>query len=157
MTKRRVWLLALAAGLFAAWIGYLAYLVVMTTHQRLEWNKPPIVLSRPQFLVADYWVIAEVKDREQPIKIVEVVYVSPPAKEKAPEKGAEIKLSNLPECQDYWSEPGTYIIALSRFEDGYRVTPVPHGPPALPPRIYPDTEETRAQLDQLPRPKAASG
>lgn len=152
MNKRRVWLLALAAGLFAAWIGYLAYLVVMTTHQRQKWNEPPIVLSRPQFLVADYWVIAEVNDPEQLVTIVDVVYVAPPAKDKGPEKGAEIKLGNLSECQDYWTRPGTYIIPLSRTEAGYRVTPVPHGPPALPPRIYPATEETWAQLNQLPRP-----
>ena len=53
MMKRRPWLLAVAAGLFAAWIGYLFYLALTAGH-------PPVVLSRPQFLVADLWVIAEV-------------------------------------------------------------------------------------------------
>jgi len=152
MNKRRVWLLALAAGLFAVWIGYLAYLAIMTTHQRQDWYKSPIVLSRPQFLVAQYWVIAEVKNREQPVKIVDVVYAAP---KNPPAKGEEIKLSNLSQCEEYWAGPGTYIIPLTEpieKEKKYIVTPVPHGPPALPPRIYPDTEETRAQLNQLPKP-----
>jgi len=149
MNKRRVWLLAVAAGLFAAWIGYLAYLALMTV------GHPTIVLARPQFLIADVWVIAEVKDLDQPITIDEVVY---PEQAKELAKGAEIKLSNLSECKDYWAGPGRYILPLSRSDKGeYGVTLVPHGPPALPPRIYPDTEETRAQLNQLPRAKAAGG
>lgn len=145
MNTRRVWLLALAAGLFAAWIGYLAYLAITTTAH------PTYVLSRPQFLVADYWIVAEVKDLEQPIKIADVVYVRPAAKDKQPQKGEEVKLSNLSECREYWIGSGNYILPLMRTEKGYRVAPVPHGPPALTPRIYPDNEETRAQLNQLPK------
>jgi len=38
--------------LFLAWISWLAYLAATTTH--------PLVLSRPQFLVTDLDVIAEV-------------------------------------------------------------------------------------------------
>ena len=50
--KKSPWRLALSAVLLACWIGYLAYLSATTTH--------PIVLSRPQFLSADLYVIAEV-------------------------------------------------------------------------------------------------
>src|SRR5689334_12906238 len=85
---RRPWLLAGAAILFAAWIGYLLYLALMTRGQS------PIVLSRPQFLVADVWVIADAKNLEDPVKIVDVVYVAPTAKGKEPEKGQEIHISN---------------------------------------------------------------
>jgi hypothetical protein len=52
MGKRRT-RLAVAAGLFAAWIGWLAFLAATTTH--------PVVLSRPQFLVSNLYVIADLK------------------------------------------------------------------------------------------------
>jgi len=45
--------LAVTAVLFLAWIGYLVYLAAMTTR--------PVVLSRPQFLVAELYVIAELR------------------------------------------------------------------------------------------------
>ena len=47
--------LTLAAILFAGWIGWLAYLVFQ--------SRNPVILSRPQFLVADLWVIAEVSQK----------------------------------------------------------------------------------------------
>jgi hypothetical protein len=50
--KKSAWRLVLSAVLFAAWIGYLAYLALTTTD--------PIVLSRPQFLDADLYVVADV-------------------------------------------------------------------------------------------------
>src|SRR5207244_858734 len=83
--RRSRLLLALAAGLFAAWIAYLAFLALTTSH--------PTVLSRPQFLVADLWVIADVDDLDKPVKVVEVPFVQ---KGEAPEKGTKIELGNLP-------------------------------------------------------------
>jgi hypothetical protein len=50
--KRSGWRLAVSAVLFVGWISYLAYLAATTTE--------PMVLSRPQFLVADLYVIADV-------------------------------------------------------------------------------------------------
>jgi hypothetical protein len=47
--------LAITAALFFAWIGYLVYLAATTTR--------PIVLSRPQFLAANLYVIADLRDR----------------------------------------------------------------------------------------------
>ncbi len=46
--------LAVTASLFLAWIGYLVYLAATATR--------PVVLSRPQFLAADLYVIAELRD-----------------------------------------------------------------------------------------------
>ncbi len=143
--KRRRWLLAVAAGLFAAWIAYLAFLALTTSH--------PVVLSHPQFLVADLWVIADVDDLAKPVKVDEVVY----ARGEGPEKGSTIEVSNLSQCQEDWKGAGRYILPLSREGKGYGVTAVPRSPgyaPIPPPlRIYPDTVETRAQLDRLPRPQ----
>src|SRR5262245_4359892 len=53
--KRSGWRLTLAGGLFAVWIAYLAYLAATTTHHT--------VLSRPQFLVADLYVVADLSDQ----------------------------------------------------------------------------------------------
>ncbi|HEX5273325.1 MAG TPA: hypothetical protein VFW33_22670 [Gemmataceae bacterium] len=144
-TKRRRRLLYLAAGLFAAWIAYLAFLALTTGH--------PTVLSRPQFLVADVWAVAEVEDLGKPIKVVEVAY----AKGEAPEKGSTIEVGNLSACKEDWKGPGRYIVPLTRDGTAYRVPAVPrspgYGPPVPQFHIYPDTGETRAQLDHLPRPK----
>jgi hypothetical protein len=141
MNQRRVWLLALAAGLFAVWIAYLAYLALLTGGQA------SIVLSRPQFLVADVWAIADVKDLQSPIKITDVV--------KGPDslKDAEIKVSNLSDCQEYWKGSGSYIVPLSGSEKaGFLVAPLPRDASNPAPRIYPVTTETRAQLDKMPKP-----
>jgi hypothetical protein len=157
--KRRRWLLALAAGLFAAWIAYLAFLALTASR--------PIVLSRPQFLVADLWVVADVDDPAKPVKVVEVAY----AKSEAPEKGAAIDVRNLAECrvvrgpeEKQWTKPGAgrFLLPLSRQGTAYYVTAVPRSPGYPPGQvapqwlIYPDTPETRAELGQLPRPKPAA-
>src|SRR5690349_5234573 len=85
--KRRPWLLAVAVGLFVVWIGYLAFLALTTSH--------PVVLSRPQFLVADLWVIGEVDDFDRPeVKVVEVVYARPELKGQEPAQGTAIEVSN---------------------------------------------------------------
>src|SRR5262245_40293137 len=52
--RRRKTLLGVAAALFLLWIGWLVYLAATTTH--------PIVLSRPQLLVAELVVIADVRE-----------------------------------------------------------------------------------------------
>jgi hypothetical protein len=147
VNRPSVALLAVAAGLFAAWIGYLAFLALTTRH-------PPIVLSRPQFLVADLWVIAEVDDLNGPVKVVEVAYARREVLAKAPKPGAVIEVKNLAECKKDWTQPGAYILPLVAADKLYQVPPIPRSPGynSGPPRIYPDTPETREQLDSLPRP-----
>jgi hypothetical protein len=152
--RRNRLLLALAAGLFTAWIAYLAFLALTKSHID--------VLSHPQFLVADLWVIADVDGLDKPISVVEVVYARPGLKDGAPEKGKTIDLSNLSMCQESWKGPGRYIVPLSHPRNEYYVTPIPRSP-GYPPdkdkmtlpqvRIYPDTPDTRAQLARLPQPK----
>jgi len=52
--------LLLASLCFLAWIGYLGYLVSIT--------REPVILSRPQFLVADLYVLAHLEEAPQPKK-----------------------------------------------------------------------------------------
>ncbi len=53
--------LVLASTFFLAWIGYLAYLVAITRN--------PVILSRPQFLVADAYVVAQLEPAYAPEKL----------------------------------------------------------------------------------------
>jgi hypothetical protein len=57
--------LLIAAGLFTAWIGWLVFLAATTTK--------PVVLSRPQFLHADAYVIAELGHSPSPLAGASVV------------------------------------------------------------------------------------
>jgi hypothetical protein len=146
--KRRPRLLALAAGLFAVWIAYLAFLALTTSS--------PVVLSRPQFLVADLWVIGHVDDFDNTptIQVNEVVYARPGLDGDKPAKDAKIEVSNLSRCKAEGMKPGPYIMPLSREGQGFHVTPVPRspgGPVSAQFRVYADTPETRAQLRHLPR------
>lgn len=138
-------LLAVAAALFAAWIGYLAYLALTARH--------PVVLSRPQFLVADLWVIADVDDPDRPVKVTEVVY--PEAKADAL-KGMTVEVKNLAQCKGDWTKPGAYVLPLVWEGNAYRVPAVPRSPGYNPPEpqfhIYPDTPEAREQLERM-RPR----
>jgi hypothetical protein len=150
--KRRPWLLALAAALLAGWIGYLAYLALTTSH--------PTVLSRPQFLVADLWVIARVDSPDKPVMVVEVVYTRPGLEGEKVAPGTPLDVVNLPSCKEGWKGEGRYILPLTwRKGIGYLVTDVPRSPgyppthlTAPPCPVYLDTPETRGQLDHLPRP-----
>ena len=62
--------LILAGSLFLAWIGYLGYLVAITRN--------PVILSRPQFLVADAYVLAKLESApkgEHPADKIQVMEV----------------------------------------------------------------------------------
>src|SRR5437660_1454248 len=108
--------LALAAALFLAWIGWLAYLAARTSH--------PIVLSRPQFLVSNLDVSAEVGGGARPDPKVAIKKVHWPHTEQAQKMvGQTIEVSNLPECGG-WKGPGTYILPLTTdWKKSYQVTP----------------------------------
>jgi len=93
--KKSAWRLALSAVLFVAWIGYLAYLAATTTQ--------PVVLSRPQFLSAELYVIAQISadaaDAEQPgshIAVKKVVWAN-----KAEDAGLKtLQVAGLPSLKD---------------------------------------------------------
>ncbi len=151
--------LVLASVLFAGWVGGLAYLVFARA------DVPPDVLSRPQFLVAPLVVVAQVDgtERDQPVAVETVHW---PQKEDAARlEGQTIVVTNLADCRGPsdadppdWVGPRTYILALEATGDAdrYRVVGTPlspgfgpfRGKPG-PPRIYPATPQTLAQLRQI--------
>jgi hypothetical protein len=139
--------LALAVLLFAAWLGWLSYLVLTTT-----WTRP-VVLSRPQFLESKLDVIAQV-DRidgnglEIPIR--EVLW---PLDQAEKLSGKTIQVVNLAEARQDWTGPGEYILPLvPSGEKKYEIAPIPRSP-GYPgtgrPHIYPLTEETRKQYQAI--------
>jgi hypothetical protein len=157
--KRSRLRLAVAVALFVGWLGWLVYLAATGTDD--------VVLSRPQFLVADVHLVADVKGGKTPDAevTVETVYWAAPDKE-TPAKGKKITLENLPECgaDQGWAGPGRYILALAASRAGtktvYRVAAIPRSPgypygrsmPANrpgPPRIYLSTPSRVRQLEQI--------
>jgi hypothetical protein len=147
MKPRLTWLIATAL-MFAGWIGWLAYLAATTT--------PPIVLSRPQFLVSKADLIADLKDQNgRPSSRIQVRDVHWPARGHETLLGKTITITNLQECQGY-AGPGTYILALvPQGSDEWRVAGIPPSPGyerEAAPRIYPLTHETSHQLDAVPKP-----
>jgi hypothetical protein len=146
--------LIVALVLFVTWLAYLAYLVYTT---KTPSGQPPVVLSRPQFLISTLDVVADVPDQTGPVTVEQVLY--PP--EGAPVKaGDKITVENLSACRE-WTGPGRYLLALEAAEDDkmhYRVAPTPPSPGyppgrqgAGPPRLYPADPQALAQYrDILP-------
>ena len=145
-----------AAGLFAAWVGWLGYLAVSTA------GEP--VLSRPQFLVASLCVLAELKGDDHPDAEVVVRQVLWSAdKQDREREGQRLSIANLPKCgtDRGWRGPGNYLLPLTRLRDAkglsFLVTATPRSPGypsdgAFKPgstTIYRDTVQTRAQADKI--------
>jgi hypothetical protein len=138
--------LVLAIVLFAGWIGWLAYLVIVT--------RDSVVLSRPQFLVSTLDVVADIDSREgnpPPITVREVHWPT----ESRDLAGKTIPVENLADCKG-WTGPGSYIVPLiTSGKESYRVAPLPRSPGFEPdqPVIYPATPQTLEQLQGIPKPK----
>ena len=147
--------LILTSLLFISWIGYLAYLVSITRH--------PVILSRPQFLVADIYVLAELGGTKQSpdgkIRVTEVLWPTDDAHKQL--VGTEITVRNLEKCTEPngWIGMGPYIVPLSNVRipsDGnekYELTRIPISPGFHQDektlnylRIYPATPQARDQL-----------
>jgi hypothetical protein len=116
--------LAVAASLFAAWLGYLLMLVLASRHT--------IVLSRPQFLVAELCVIADVTgDGGVPDEVVTIKNVAWSVRADAVAlNGKKVRVTNLAEAgpQGY-AGPGRYILPLKMQGDPtWVVTAVPASP-----------------------------
>jgi hypothetical protein len=159
--KRSAWRLAVTTALFVLWISYLAYLAATTTE--------PVVLERPQFLVADLYVIADVDAvNSAPLETATVRKVVWAAN-SADQNLDKIKVKNLPKC-GVKKQPkdggaldfpgrGEYILALSHTKEPnvFMVTLEPRTP-GFPGRalqaqmelvgapIYPVTPRTLEQL-----------
>jgi hypothetical protein len=142
--------LVIAAALFAAWLGWLAYLAATTTR--------PVVLSRPQFLVSTLDVVADVRAADaEPAADVIVRKVHWPLQDRQGLVDKEIHVVNLADCIG-WAGPGSYILPLVRDGDAYRVAAIPPSPgynalnDQAAVRVYPATEEALHQLDEIRKP-----
>jgi len=156
MKRSRVWL-AITGVAFVVWIGYLVYLT-----RQVE--RPSIILSRPQFLIAEYVVIGHLDDRGGPLVVDEVFFPPASAKLKA---GAKVRVENLgvslhdwtsadPDAK--WALPGEFILPLHEVQFDQKgndwtaeVVAMPFSP-GLPhgARIYPKTPGTINQLQAIP-------
>ena len=143
--------LIVAGVLFFAWIGWLAYLAVSAS------LAPHVVLSRPQFLIADLIAIAEVESLDKDVTVIEVYW--PEAKKEL--EGKELKVTNLAQAamEDRegrgWKGPGRYILPLIQEPDGtYQLAPIPPSPgfSARKLLVYRETPHTRGQLQEIRKP-----
>jgi hypothetical protein len=151
--------LIIAAVLFVGWMSWLVYLAATGTDA--------VVLSRPQFLVANVHLIAEVESKNGlPAAEVTVRKVSWAVglKNEIPEE-SKITIENLPELKDRhgWEGPGEYILALVSSTAGkdviFKVAATPRSPgfpygqgsanQPGPPRIYASTPARQRQLEQI--------
>jgi hypothetical protein len=114
----------------------------------------PVVLSRPQFLVSQFDVIAQVEQgKDGPGAEVTVREVRWPAKGMEDLVGKKITILNIKQC-DGWQGPGSYILPLRKTDkDSFVVVSPPMSPGFEPmkvrPRIYRETPETLRQLNSI--------
>ena len=141
--------LAVSAMAFFGWLAWLAYLAVTASK--------PTVLSRPQFLMANLIVIAEVESLDKDVTVIEVYW--PEAKKEL--EGKELKVTNLAQAATEdregrgWKGPGRYILPLVQEPDGtYQLAPIPPSPgfSARKLLIYRETPHTRGQLREIRKP-----
>jgi hypothetical protein len=118
--KPRLWPAIVTGVLFFCWLAYLIFLVFTLPHAP---GGGPVILSRPQFLVSDLDIVAQIEGPDGPVVIREVFY----PKKGAPQPGQRILVTNLAECGPYkhsreggkpekvladYTGPGLYILAL---------------------------------------------
>jgi hypothetical protein len=145
-TNPQVRRLIVAAGLFVAWIGFLALLAATTTQ--------PVVLSRPQFLVSEVDAVAQVKQgKDGPDPEVTIEEIRWPVQGFETLEGKRITIKNFKHC-DGWEGPGAYILPLQKIDDdNFEIVSAPMSPGFEPmkfrPRIYRKTPETLRQLDSI--------
>lgn len=158
MTFARIRLLV-AGLLFLGWIGYLAYLAFTVGIHR------PEILSRPQFMISTFDIVATVKSPDEQFVDVKKVHWPKGPNGKALE-GKKIAVNNLSLTKDHWKGSGDYILPLIKSaegkngEDVFEVAAVPHSPGFPPndkpkadrPRIYFAEPETLRQLELISKP-----
>jgi hypothetical protein len=148
--RKGMWLIATAC-LFTIWIGYLGSLAYN------KWQTPVVILARPQFLVSDLDVIAQVDSLDAVVVIQEIRFRRP----ELAEPPKEIRIANLQDCavnqkDGIWTRPGSYILPLTKkADDTYEITMPPRSPgaPRLPPLIYEAQADTKAQLRDIANAK----
>jgi hypothetical protein len=157
MKRSLVWLVVTGLA-FAAWISYLFYLT-----RQVE--RPSIILSRPQFLIAEGVIIGKIDNKNGPVIVDEVFFAPKDVKLKA---GDQIDVENLSGCWHDWTSEdseaewrlhGEFILPLYGFRfnpegDEWSAVVVALPPPSpglrTGTRIYPKTPGTMEQLKAIP-------
>ena len=167
--KLLTWRLVLTASLFLGWLGYLGYLVAT---RPLTAAGTPLVLSRPQIMIAPIDIVADVTDPEEQVVVVEILYPS----DASIKVGQKLTVLDLESCRPMprrqndeppkdFTGPGRYLIPLrpsGREKGAYEVVPIPTSPGfdarrmenlgVRPVRIYPYNGESAAQYRQIEKP-----
>jgi len=165
MSRGRVIRFGIATALFLGWLGYLGFLVLT--------SRNPVILSRPQLLVSEIDIIGRIDEPDKAeVRVEEVWWPKKDGQAKLKE-GEVIRVTNLDDCRplqrinDQWvrgprdlTGPGEYILPLVLREGKYEVASIPPSPGFIPvrgrdtgpPRIYPLTADTRAQLEKITKP-----
>lgn len=101
--------------LFLSWLSFLGYLVS---------ERNAVILSRPQFAVAQAIVVADLQEGSEAIAIQEIVWCSPNVDREAIRKG--VALPELLSCgkNQGFSGKGTYVIPLVRRDNTFQIAPV---------------------------------
>jgi hypothetical protein len=150
------------AGLFAAWIAFLAYLAFT--------SRNPVILSRPQILASTLDIVGEVENPATgQVADVRVLW---PQDQKGKWEGKTIKVTNLDKCvrfeekdkekadrrtvNEIWTAPGRYILPLVEDGKGNFEVAIPQRSPGFEPsqfkahpHIYPATEAAERQLAEI--------
>lgn len=120
--------LAVAVCLFLGWISWLAYLVATTRN--------PVILSRPQFIVADLWIRCQLEgvgNTPQPTLVVrEVLWARDPKDQGLVEKQITVEDLDKVDRDFGWAGPGDYLLPLQKNKDGkkagFRLAALPPSP-----------------------------
>jgi len=117
--------LIVAAVLLFGWLGWLGYLAATKTN--------PVILSRSQVMASSHFVLAKVSldaSTGLPVREVEIVEDLRPNGEPV---AGTVRIANLPEARvagttTAFSEPGTYLLMLTKTLIGYELTLPPRSP-----------------------------
>ncbi len=135
--------LAVSFLLFVGWLGFLLYLVVD--------SRMPI-LSKPQFLGAQLFVVAEVEGtKPSEITVDEVIWSNDPANADMLVKKPIQILGAADWTQGIgYDGPGKYLLPLVKSAAGsYLVAPLPRTAQTPEIRIYPWTAGLRGQVMEI--------
>ena len=146
--------LVVAVAMFVGWLGWLAAAVYEARHA----PDRAALLSRSQLLAADTLVVAEVgidPDDGLPATSAAVSEVARGASAKPGDTITVLNLkSALPPGAEHFPGAGKYLLPLVSDGKTYRIAGLARSPGYEPtagprPRVYPWTDDTRAQLRGL--------
>jgi hypothetical protein len=115
--------LYVSALLFFSWICFLGYLVYTSSR---------VILSRPQFLIAQAYVVADVSvgaakgELNPEVTVEEVLWSARNADRDL--AGVKLEFPEIAACGKKQGNhgPGKYLLPLQRTTNGWEIAPVPH-------------------------------